>query len=222
MVISTPMKIKLIIFDLDGTLVDSSVDLTNALNYAIGPYGLEKLTVTKTISLVGEGVTRLIEKLLGQTAADLKDVVLNRFLDYYSEHLADFTVPYPGVRETLDRLGDYRKAVISNKREDLSKRLLEDLELSCYFDFIWGSDSVPEKKPSPVPVLEMLKKVSCRPDEAVIVGDSNYDIEAGRAAGVSTVAVSYGFRNVSLLQDADFIIDSMKQLTSKLDVFNAH
>ena len=80
---------------------------------------------------------------------------------------------------------------------------------------------MPEKKPSPVPVLEMLKKVSCGPDEAVIVGDSNYDIEAGRAAGVSTVAVSYGFRNVGLLKDADFIIDSMKQLTSKLDFFNA-
>ena len=113
------MKIKLIIFDLDGTLVDSSVDLTNALNYAIGPYGLEKLTVTKTISLVGEGVTSLIGKLLGQAATDLKDVVLNRFLDYYGEHLTDFTVPYPGVRETLEKLGNYRKAVISNKREDL-------------------------------------------------------------------------------------------------------
>ena len=103
------MKIKLIIFDLDGTLVDSSVDLTNALNYAIGPYGLEKLTVTKTISLVGEGVTSLIGRVLGQAAADLKDVVLNRFLDYYGEHLTDFTAPYPGVRETLEKLGNYRK-----------------------------------------------------------------------------------------------------------------
>ena len=111
------MKIKLIIFDLDGTLVNSSVDITNALNYAIGPYGLEKLTVARTISLVGEGVTSLIGKLLGQSAADRKNVVLNRFLDYYSEHLTDFTVPYPGVRETLEMLGDYRKAVISNKRD---------------------------------------------------------------------------------------------------------
>jgi phosphoglycolate phosphatase len=80
---------------------------------------------------------------------------------------------------------------------------------------------VPEKKPSPVPVREMLKKISCRSDEAVIVGDSNYDIEAGRAAGVKTVAVSYGYRHISLLKDADFIIDNMKELIFKLDLLNA-
>ena len=124
------MKIKLIIFDLDGTLVNSIADITNALNYAIGPYGFEQLTVERTISLVGEGITRLIEKLVGQKAdlkaTDLKDVVLKRFLEYYSEHLTDFTVPYPGVPETLEMLGNYRKAVISNKREDLSRRLLEN------------------------------------------------------------------------------------------------
>lgn len=220
------MKIKLIIFDLDGTLVNSSADITNALNYAIGPYGFEQLTVEKTISLVGEGISRLIEKLVGQQSADLKatnlkDVVLKRFLEYYSEHLTDLTVPYPGVSETLEMLGDYRKAVISNKREDLSRRLLEKLGLSGYFDVIWGSDSVPEKKPSPAPVLEMLKKISCGPEEAVMVGDSNYDIEAGRAAGVRTVAVSYGYRHVSLLKEADFIIDNMKELIFKLDLLNA-
>lgn len=216
------MKIKLIIFDLDGTLVNSGADITNALNYAIRPYGYEQLTVERTISLVGEGVTRLIEKLLGRKAADLKDVVLKRFLEYYSEHLADFTVPYPGVRETLEVLGNYRKAVISNKREDLSKLLLDKLGLSGYFDIIWGSDSVSEKKPSPAPVLEMLKKLSCGPDEAVMVGDSNYDIEAGKAAGVKTVAVSYGYRHISLLKDADFIIDNMKELIFKLELLSAN
>jgi len=221
------MKIKLIIFDLDGTLVNSIADITNALNYAVGPYGFEQLTVERTTGMVGEGVTRLIEKLVGQKATDLKarnlkEVVLKRFLEYYSEHLTDLTVPYPGVPETLEMLGNYRKVVISNKREDLSRRLLENLGLSGYFEVIWGSDSVPEKKPSPAPVIEMLKKISCGPDEAVMVGDSNYDIEAGSAAGVRTVAVSYGYRNVSLLKDADFIIDNMKELTFKLDLLNAN
>jgi phosphoglycolate phosphatase len=215
------MKIKLIIFDLDGTLVNSSVDITNALNYAVEPYGLEKLTVERTISLVGEGVTRLIEKLLGEKWADLRGVVLERFLGYYSQHLTDFTVPYPGVRETLKTLGNYRMVVISNKRADLSMRLLVNLGLAGFFEIIWGSDSVSEKKPSPVPVFEMLKRVSCRPDEAVMVGDSDYDIEAGKAAGVRTVAVSYGFREVKLLQDADIIINSIRDLPSKLDVLNA-
>ncbi len=215
------MSIKLIIFDLDGTLVNSSIDITNALNYAIEPYGLEKLTVERTISLVGEGITRLIEKVLGEGLTGIRDIVLERFLEYYGEHLTDNTAAYPGVRETLALLGAFRKAVISNKREDLSRRLLENLGLAGYFDIIWGSDSVPEKKPSPVPVQEMLRKFSCAPAEAVIVGDSNYDIEAGRAAGVRTVAVSYGYRDVSLLKDADFIIDSMTDLISRLDTFNA-
>jgi phosphoglycolate phosphatase len=215
------MKIKLIIFDLDGTLVNSSIDIMNALNYSIAPYGFEQLTLERTLSLVGEGVTRLIEKLVGPKSADLHEVVLKRFLQYYSEHLTDYSVPYPGVRETLETLKNYRKAVLSNKREGLSRLLLEKLGLAGYFDIIWGSDSVPEKKPSPVPVLELLKKVSCKPAEAVIVGDSNYDIEAGRAAGVRTVAVSYGFRSAELLKDADFIIDSMNELTSKLDIINA-
>jgi phosphoglycolate phosphatase len=215
------MKIKLIIFDLDGTLVNTIADITNALNYAIGPYGIETLTVEKTTSLVGEGITSLIGKLLAEKETGLHPVVLRRFLDYYSDHLTDFSVPYPGVRETLELLKNYRKAVLSNKREDLSRRLLEKLELAGYFDLIWGSDSVSEKKPSPAPVLELLKKVSCRPEEAVMVGDSNFDIEAGRAAGVRTVAVSYGYRNIELLRDADFIIDSMNELTFKLDIFNA-
>lgn len=215
------MKIRLIIFDLDGTLVNSIADVTNALNYAVGPYGFETLTVKKTASLVGEGITSLIGKLLAEKETDLHPVVLKRFLDYYTEHLTDFTVPYPGVRETLEMLANYRKSVISNKREDLSRRLLENLGLSGYFDIIWGSDSVPEKKPSPAPVLEMLKKLSCGPDEAVMVGDSNYDIEAGKSAGVKTVAVSYGYRDVSFLIDADVIIDNMKDLLSALDIFNA-
>src|SRR3990172_2548087 len=173
--------IKLVMFDLDGTLVDSSVDITNALNYAISPYDIEKLTVEKTVSMVGEGLTRLVEKLLGKDRGGILPDVMERFLHYYSGHLADFTTPYPGVRETLEALSGCRKAVISNKREFLSKRLLEDLDLSRYFDTILGSDSVEERKPSPKPILRLLTTFSIRPEEAVIVGDSTYDIEAGRA-----------------------------------------
>lgn len=207
-------------FDLDGTLVDSSVDITNALNYAIEPYGLEKLSVEKTISLVGEGLTRLVEKILGKDNAEIMPDVLERFLRYYSEHLTDFTLPYPGVRETLEKLSGYRKAVISNKRESLSRRLLEDLGLLKYFNIILGSDSVEERKPSPKPILHILAALSLRSNEAVMVGDSNYDIEAGRAAGVRTVAVSYGYRNSALLKAADCIIDSIGELIPKLREFN--
>lgn len=213
--------IKLIMFDLDGTLVDSSVDITNALNYATEPYGFEKLSVDKTISLVGEGLTRLVEKILGKDNAEIMSDVLERFLRHYSEHLTDFTRPYPGVSVTLQSISGYRKAVISNKREALSRRLLEELELSKYFDIILGSDSVGERKPSPKPILHILTALSLRSDEAVMVGDSNYDIDSGKAAGVRTVAVSYGYRNRSLLKGADFIIDSIGELIPKLRELDA-
>jgi phosphoglycolate phosphatase len=208
--------IKIIMFDLDGTLVDSSVDITNALNFAIGPYGLAKLSVKETIGMVGEGLTRLIEKVLGEERSSLVPEILERFVGYYSEHLTEFTAPYRGVRETLERLGSYKKAVISNKREALSRRLLEEVGLAKYFDLVLGSDSVEEKKPSPKPILKVLEFFSIKPDEAVIVGDSNFDIDAGRAAGIRTIAVSYGFRDIGSLQRADFIIGDIGELVPVL------
>jgi phosphoglycolate phosphatase len=208
--------IKAVMFDLDGTLVDSSVDITNALNYAARPYGVGEMTVKETIGLVGEGLTRLIEKVLGNERAAIVPEVLDRFVDYYSEHLVDFTLPYRGVRETLERLGNYRKAVISNKRESLSRELLDKLGLANYFNIILGCDSVEEKKPSPRPIIKVLETFYLRPDEAVIVGDSNFDIDAGRAAGTKTIAVSYGFRDVGLLKGADFIIGDIAELVQVL------
>jgi phosphoglycolate phosphatase len=204
--------IKLVMFDLDGTLVDSSIDITNALNYATEPYAFEKITPARTIMLVGEGVTRLIEKLVGEERSELVPEVLDRFVRYYSDHLVDFTLPYDGIRETLEKLERYKKAVVSNKTEELSRRLMEKLDLLKYFDMVLGSDSADERKPSPKPLEKVLSAVRVKPDEAVIVGDSNYDIEAGRAAGVYTVAVTYGFRRVEHLGAADRIISAVDQL----------
>ncbi len=205
-------NLELIIFDLDGTLVDSSMDITNALNYAITPYGFKPLTVEDTIKMVGEGLTRLIEKILGDNNTPIKDAVLDRFIKYYSEHLADFTRPYQGVIKTLEMLGGYKKAIISNKRESLSKKLLEQLGLIKFFDVVLGSDSAPEKKPSPAPVKKVLEILGIEPHRAIIVGDSDFDIEAGKGAGLITVAVTYGYRNREMLKDADFLIDSMGEL----------
>lgn len=219
------MPVKLIIFDLDGTLIDSSVDITNAINYAIEPYGIRPITVQETIGLVGEGITRLIEKLAdrrqstedrGQTKEINKDILVERFLNYYSAHLVDNTTVYHGVRETLERLKDYKKAVISNKRESLSVRILNDLGLLKYLDLVVGSDTTPERKPSPVPIHYVLSKLGIRPEYAVIVGDSNFDIEAGKAAGIKTIAVTYGYRPIELLKDADYLIDRMSELLNIL------
>jgi phosphoglycolate phosphatase len=212
--------IKLIMFDLDGTLVDSKVDIANALNYALRPCGFAEITVEKTVSMIGEGVNRLIEKVLGEEQSGLFQSVLERFITYYSAHLMDHTVPYPGVRSTLEKLAEYRKVVISNKRESLSRKLLGHLDLSAYFDDILGSDSVGCKKPSPAPLIHILEKMDFSPDEAVIIGDSNYDVEAGRAAGVGTVAVTYGYRSPEFLSDADIMVDRFDEIPSVVAAFS--
>jgi phosphoglycolate phosphatase len=206
------MPLKLIMFDLDGTLVDTAQDITNALNFALEPYGMKSLTLEDTIKLIGEGVSRLVEKILPVEIMHLKNNVMNRFLGYYSEHLIGNSKEYPHVKETLKNLIHVKKAVISNKREDLSKRLLEELRLSEYFDLIIGSDTAGERKPSPVPVLYVITKLGFSPEESIIVGDSNYDIEAGKKAGVKTVAVTYGYRPRESLTEADYIIDDIREL----------
>jgi len=215
-------KIRLIMFDLDGTLVDSSRDITNALNHALAPYGLKPMSVEGTVRLVGEGITRLIEKVTGTAGAEMRDDILRRFLEFYSTHLTEHTRPYPGVTETLDRLSAYRKAVISNKREELSRRLLSDLGMDSHFAHIIGSDSTPEKKPSPLPLLTVLKREGLTADEALMVGDSNLDIEAGRNAGVVTVGAGYGYRPPEALKYADFLIkESLSELPDLIERIQA-
>jgi phosphoglycolate phosphatase len=215
------MPLKLLIFDLDGTLVDTSEDIAAALNHAIEPYCLNPLSVERTVELIGEGVTRLIEKALGEEHKDIKDEVRKRFIDYYAENLTVHSRPYPHVRETLARLGSLRKAVLSNKLEALSKKLLSDLGLSGYFDLVAGSDFAPEKKPSPVPVLKVLSMLGINAADAAIVGDSSYDIEAGRDAGVKTIAVSYGYRPRSRLRGADYTIGSISELIPLLTRYSS-
>jgi phosphoglycolate phosphatase len=212
------MPIKLIMFDLDGTLVDTSQDITNALNYAIEPFALQKLTVKDTIGMVGEGVTRLIEKVCGENRRDLKEIGIQRFLDYYSKHLTDHSVVYPKVINTLEKLHEYRKVVISNKRENLSRELLEKLQLLHYFELIIGSDTTPEKKPSAMPLIHALGKINVIPEEALMIGDSKFDIEAGKRAGVKTIAVVYGYGEKSNLLEADYVIDNLDALPLILDM----
>ncbi|HUJ90783.1 MAG TPA: HAD-IA family hydrolase [Syntrophorhabdales bacterium] len=208
------MAVRLIIFDLDGTLIDSAGDIRAAVNYAIGSYGLPPVTLEETKASIGEGVPILIEKLLtlkGATSLDGKSIT-KRVLEYYSCHLVANTAPYPEVRETLDHLRACRKAVISNKLTDLAEKTLAALDLLKYFELVAGSDSSPERKPSPLPVLRVLSLLDVAPNEALMVGDSVYDIAAGRAAGLKTVAVTYGYGTPGFSDGSDFIVDRFSQL----------
>lgn len=212
------MQIKLIFFDLDGTLVDSSIDLCNSINHAIMPYGVELLTVEETISLIGEGVTKLMEKVALKHSIPLSelDAILARFLDYYEAHLLDNTVLYPGVNDILPSLNKMKKVLVSNKRTAPCKKILQGLGLLGYFDMVIGSDALSEKKPSPMPLLYAMKELGLSKNEAIMVGDSTYDIDAGRAAGIKTVALTCGYRPAHLLKDADYLINNIAELTSLL------
>jgi phosphoglycolate phosphatase len=215
------MPVKLLIFDLDGTLIDTSRDITNALNYALSSPGFKSLSVEDTIKMIGEGITRLIEKILGHERLQERDAVIKKFLDYYSEHLIDYSTVYPYVRETLEQLDEYKKAVISNKREYLSVKLLNKLNLLDFFNMVVGSDTTSEKKPSAIPILHVIEKFKVGPQESIIVGDSNYDIEAGKKAGIKTIAVTYGYREKEYLVNADYIIDRFNDLPAILDIISS-
>lgn len=207
------MAIRLLIFDLDGTLVDSSVDISNALNHALEPYGVGEVSVQETISLIGEGLTRLIEKAIERRASGLDPPALvERFIEYYSVHVADHTRAYPGTEKVLRRLGSRRKAVVSNKIESLSRKALQATGLIRYFDYVAGGDTFPEKKPSPFPILGVLTRFRVDRDEALLIGDSIYDMEAGRASGVRTVAALYGYGAPSFSSRADYRIESIEDL----------
>ena len=207
------MPIRLIIFDLDGTLVDSIQDIADALNYGFEPYGIEALSSGEVAGMVGEGSIRLIEKVLEKYNLELdKSEVVKRFVEYYGSHLIDNTRPYPGVAEMLEELKDYKKAVVSNKHEAFSVETLVRLGLSKYFDIIVGGDILSERKPSPIPVYHVLSALSVKPEESIIVGDSEVDINTGKAASVKTVAAAYGYGRPGFEKEADFVINSMSEL----------
>lgn len=208
------MSIELIIFDLDGTLVDSCEDITQALNHCLSFRGFLPFSSDEVKSMVGEGVKRLIEKVIErrQISRELFQELLDCFIDYYSDHIADFSKPYPYVKETLAKLNDVKKAVVSNKLTALTRKTLESLSLSQYFHLISGSDSFPEQKPSPLPILKTIEILGVNRSQTLIVGDSELDIKAGKAAEIKTVAVTYGYREREYLRDADYIIDRIDYL----------
>lgn len=216
--------LKLLLFDLDGTLADTGRDIADAINFALKPFGVKPYSVDEVKKMVGSGITRLLRELTpsDEQAADPDsernafEEVADRFFDYYSAHLLRHTRAYPAVKETLTGLGSYKKAVLSNKREVFSRDILSGLGLLDHFDAVYGSDSLSAKKPSPEPVIEILRKFNVSRDESVIIGDSSYDIEAGRAAGLRTIAVTYGFRSRDTLKEADYLIDSFGELLTLL------
>jgi phosphoglycolate phosphatase len=216
-----PCSIRLVIFDLDGTLIDSRLDLVHSVNAALRHIGRPELPDDVIASYVGDGAPILIQRALGGEAVDeaLVRKGLEFFLSYYREHKLDHTTVYPGIAEALAAIqnsanGVPRKmAVLSNKPVNPSRAIIEELGLGPFFSHVYGGNSFPSKKPDPEGVRKLLAESGAGPEQAAIVGDSHVDIETGRNAGLWTVGVSYGFAPHTLKDvEPDIDVDTPREL----------
>jgi len=206
----------LLIFDLDGTLIDSKQDLVEAVNAARAHLHLPPLDDETVASYVGNGAPVLIRRAMGPEASEEQCArALEYFIAYYNDHRLDHTHLYPGVRDALDELrtAGAQMAVLTNKPVRISRAIIEGLGLKQHFFQVYGGNSFDQKKPHPVGVHTLLAESGAVPEAAIMVGDSAVDVQTARNAGIRAVAVTYGFQPDSLDEARpDYLIDDMRQL----------
>src|SRR5579862_4178283 len=206
----------LLIFDLDGTLIDSKLDLVHAVNAARGLMNLPPISEELVSSYVGNGAPVLMRRALGPEASE-EDVArgLEFFLKYYREHMLDNTRLYPGVKEALDRLRDAgsKMAVLTNKPVRFSRALVEGLDLGKHFFQVYGGNSFEQKKPDPIGIETLLIESGIARERSIMVGDSGVDIRTARNANIRACGVTYGFQPEGFAEDPpDLVIDDMNEL----------
>lgn len=217
---------KLLIFDLDGTLINSALDLALAVNYMLQT--LERDTFEEEVihGWVGNGALMLVQRALsGERTVDINlddDYVqkaLKVFLDYYEKNLCNATVPYPNVLDTLNTLKEnYRLAIVTNKPFAFVAPILDALEMNTLFELILGGDSLSKKKPHPMPLLHVCETLGVTVEASVMVGDSKNDILAANACGMHSVGVTYGYNYGEdiAVYEPNVIIDDFSELLKAL------
>ena len=212
-------QLDLVMFDLDGTLAATGRDLANSVNHIRSTLHLEPLDDRLVYGHVGRGVEHLLRMSLPQNSQDRFKEIMELFLKHYAEHLLDTTVLYPHVQETLDYFQEKKRAVVSNKLHRLTVSVLRGLGIEGCFDAVLGGDSAAEKKPDPSVLNQVLTLFQIEPTRALIIGDGDADIEAGRRAGVHTCGVTYGLGEKAELVAAgpDYLIDDLRELEKYFD-----
>jgi phosphoglycolate phosphatase len=227
-------SLKLLVFDLDGTLIDSAQDLCNSVNASLEHVGQQTLADPVIASFVGNGVPLLLRRALafkrGLTPEAVDDALLAQtqrfFLDYYREHKLDFTYAYDGVLEALAALRTLHEAqggaprtmaVLTNKPVRPARGICEGLGLADYFLHIYGGDSFKTKKPDPEGLRSLMDEVGARPEETAMIGDSSVDVQVARNAGVWSIGCAFGFGPQNLMETPpDILVDSAAEWTAAL------
>jgi len=206
----------LIIFDLDGTLIDSREDLRTGVNLMRADYGMQPLDLSTVSSYIGNGAEKLAERSLQGADIPLPDA-LTLMRKYYTEHMFEHTAPYPGVLDGLKRLkeNNYKTAVVTNKPHDSCVAILKHLKMDIFFDEILGASDTFALKPAPDMLEEVMHRTSTLPEKSWMVGDNYTDMESGRHAKVKTCFVTYGF-GVLKDKDYDLAVDSLVQFAEKI------
>jgi len=209
-------NVRAFLFDLDGTLIDSKLDLVSSVNFMLREMQRDVLPLAIVAGYIGHGAPRLVADALGPDAAEAdRKRGLEIFLAHYSQHNLDATRAYPGVLEGLESLQDRPMAVLTNKPAKMSVEILEALGLRKFFRAVYGGDSFEKKKPDPVGALTILKGLGASPQESAMVGDSGVDIQTARNAGMFAIAVNYGFgQHDRQAQPADLYIDSVQEIAA--------
>ena len=201
-----------IIFDLDGTIIDTREDLALAINLMRADYDLPPFTVTKIASYVGNGSRTLVERSISETTLDIDDA-LRKFVHHYSQHLTDNTYCYDGAVETLKKLNntEIKCAILTNKPETPTLEILNTMDLSQFFDPILGGDSTPFLKPDPGALNLIIDKWGIPKEELLMVGDNYTDIHVAKNGGIKSAFFTFGY-GVKDAVEPDYILDNFSDL----------
>jgi phosphoglycolate phosphatase len=222
-------SVRTVVFDLDGTLVDTAPDLISALNFVLGREGLPPVPLKSARMLIGAGVRRLLERGLEVDGrhASVEDIdrLTGDFIDYYAAHIADASRPFDGLESALDDLEarGYGFAVCTNKLEWLSKRLLDRLGLSARFAAICGADTFGVAKPDPAILQQTVARAGGQLSSTIMVGDAGPDIGVARRAGIPVIGVEFGYTDVPIADlKPDRLIGHMSELPAAVESLMLH
>ncbi|MEK7666214.1 MAG: phosphoglycolate phosphatase [Pseudomonadota bacterium] len=223
-----PLAVKMVMIDLDGTLIHTAPDLAACANRMLADLGRAPAPVGTVMTWIGNGVPRLVKRALtadmwAEPEAVLFDRALAIFQQHYAAHVSDLSRPFPGVVAGLDRLKTrgFHLACITNKAEAFTLPLLRNLDLYKYFELVLSGDSLPKQKPDPLPLLHACKYFGITPEHGMLIGDSSNDVEAARAAGMPVICVPYGYNHGHDIRAShpDAVVDSLEAVEPYLTVY---